>query len=354
MTGCRARPVRADELEAFWRYLAARGADILQTPAWGSVKAGFGWRAHHLWIEAGGSRKGAVTILEKRLLWRWSILYSPRGPVMDTGVEGWRTLAALIRRWPSSRPLFFRADPDQDVTTGQETRRVLEAAGFVEAPPYGPFAGIQPRRVYLVDLTRQPLFEGLPGKTRYNVRLARRKGITLRIGTRQDVPAFHRLVLETARRDGFTPRSLPYFLRIYECLNERRLAELLIAEKDGEWVAANWVAHFGGRSIYLYGASATRLQRTMGSYLVQWEAMRRARRFGSRLYDLRGVPVGPTKGDFGQGLATFKARFGEAVDLIGEYDLPVRPFLYWGWRALVGLGRHARPSLAPRQPATAR
>ena len=354
MTGCRVRPVRDDEIEAFERYLEAKGADILQTPAWASVKAAFGWRVHHLWVEAGGMVRGAVTILEKRIFWRWSVLYAPRGPVMDAVPDGWRALAAFVRRWPTSRPLLLRTDPDRLAAGGEDMRRSLEAAGFVEAPPFGPFAGIQPRRVYLVDLDRQPLFEGLPGKTRYNIRLARRKGLTVRLGTREDVPAFHRLVVETARRDGFTPRNLPYFLRMYDCLNERRLAELLIAEKYGEWVAANWVVHFGGRSIYFYGASSTRLQHTMGAYLVQWEAMRRAHRLGSRLYDLRGAPVSDTPRGFAQGLATFKGRFGEAVDLIGEHDLPLSPVLYWGWRALIGLGRLAGPSLIRPRPATAR
>lgn len=331
----RVRPVRPDETEAFENFLMSAHADFLQTPAWASVKAAFGWTPHHLWLEEDRTPVGAVTFLEKGLLGNRSVLYAPRGPVVPPDARYFMALSEYIRSWPGRRrPLWARVDPDVATELGDETRLALGRASFCQAPDIGPFGGIQPRRVYRVDLLREPLFEGLPGKTRYNVRLARRKGISVRVGGPEDVGLFHRLLRETGLRQGFTVRSRLYYERVYKALNGRGLGELLLAERDGDLLAANWVIHFGDRSSYLYGASKANFQNLMASYLIQWEAIRRSRRRGSVSYDLLGVPLSDVPGTFGEGLRTFKSHFGEMVELVGEFDLPLNPWLYQLFRLL--------------------
>lgn len=125
-------------------------------------------------------------------------------------------------------------------------------------------------------------------KTRYNIRLAEKKGVTVR--TWDDIPAFHAMMLVTGGRDGFGVHSLEYYRRAYELFHPTGMAELLVAEFEGKPLAALMVFARGRRAWYMYGASTDEERNRMPTYLLQWEAMKWARSKGAEEYDLWGVP----------------------------------------------------------------
>jgi lipid II:glycine glycyltransferase (peptidoglycan interpeptide bridge formation enzyme) len=125
-------------------------------------------------------------------------------------------------------------------------------------------------------------------KTRYNIRLAEKKGVTVRPW--DDLPAFHRMMLVTGGRDGFGVHSLEYYRRAYALFHPAGMAELLVAEYEGKPLAALMVFARGRRAWYIYGASNDEERNRMPAYLLQWEAMRWARSKGAQEYDLWGVP----------------------------------------------------------------
>ena len=125
-------------------------------------------------------------------------------------------------------------------------------------------------------------------KTRYNTRLAEKKGVTVRAW--DDIEAFHKMMLVTGGRDGFGIHSLEYYKRAYELLQPKGLGEILVAEYEGKPLAALFVARNGHRAYYLYGASTDEERNRMPTYLLQWEAMKWAKARGCEEYDLWGVP----------------------------------------------------------------
>ncbi len=259
---------------AWEQFLAAYPqAHVLQTPAWGALKADFGWRTLHVVAGAAGAQ-----VLLRRLPLGMSVAYLPKGPVGDPAAwpDLWPRLDALCRR---SRALFLKVEPD--VWQGQAAR----PPGFSDSDE-----DIQPARTLVVDLSgsEDDVLGRMKQKTRYNIRLAMKKDIVA--APSSDIDAFHRMMLVTGARDGFAVHSRAYYQRAYDLFHPTGTCELLLAAYQGQPVAAVMVFRRGERAWYLYGASTGEQRERMPTYLLQWEAMRWARQGGCRFYDLWGVP----------------------------------------------------------------
>jgi lipid II:glycine glycyltransferase (peptidoglycan interpeptide bridge formation enzyme) len=217
-----------------------------------------------------------------RTLYGVSLLYIPRGPLCDQPepllAEAFhQTLEALAR---DTRALVMLAEPEDE----NGARLLPPALGWRPSTK-----AIQPRRTLRVPLgTDEMLLSQMKPKTRYNLRLAFRRGVMTRIADPQEIGAFYTLLEETARRDGFGIHRQEYFVDLLAIFRED--AALIFAELESELAAAALVVRFGDEAVYLYGASRTALQRHMPAYAVQWGAMQWARTKGCRWYDLWGIP----------------------------------------------------------------
>jgi lipid II:glycine glycyltransferase (peptidoglycan interpeptide bridge formation enzyme) len=166
-------------------------------------------------------------------------------------------------------------------------------------------------------------------KARYNLRLAQRKGVQVRAGSVEDLPLLYRLYAQTSVRDGFVIRPEAYYLNLWRSFIERGLAEPLLAEVEGEVVAGLVLFSFAGRAWYLYGMSSLSHRDKMPNYLLQWEAMRRAKARGCGIYDLWGAPEVFDESDPMWGVFRFKEGLGSTVlRTCGAWDYPSRPQLY--------------------------
>ncbi len=247
-------------------------AHILQTREWAELKGAFGWKP--LPVVTGTS--GALVLLRPLPL-GFHLAYVPKGPVGSWTPTLQQVLDRVLR---AHRTLFLLVEPD----AWEEE---------APAPPPGLRQGgcpVQPRRTLVVDLapSEEAILARMKQKTRYNIRLAARKGVTVRPW--DDVEAFYAMMEETARRDGFAIHSLAYYRRAYDLFVPRGMAILLVAEYQDEPLAALMVFARGSRAWYFYGASTGRHRNRMPTYLLQWEAMRWAKARGCREYDLWGVP----------------------------------------------------------------
>jgi lipid II:glycine glycyltransferase (peptidoglycan interpeptide bridge formation enzyme) len=198
----------------------------------------------------------------------------------------------------------------------------------------------------VIDLQRseQEILLRMKQKTRYNIRLAEKKGVTVRAW--DNIDAFHRMLLLTGRRDGFGVHARGYYQRVYDLLHPGQMGELLLAEYEGKPLAALFVARHGDRAYYLYGASTEEERNRMPTYLVQWEAMKWARAFGCKEYDLWGVPdeeEATLEANFEKrsdglwGVYRFKRGFGgEIRRAIQAMDRVYLPWLYWAYLRFIG------------------
>ena len=166
-------------------------------------------------------------------------------------------------------------------------------------------------------------------KTRYNIRLAERKGVTIRKGTMADAPALSEMYMETALRNGFAVREREYYERVWQILSEAGMLTFLVADVDSKPVAGLVLFHFAGRAYYFYGMSTEQHREYMPTYLLQWKAIQTSRELGCSIYDLWGAPDDFTESDKMWGVFRFKEGLGGQVQrTIGAWDYPARGWVY--------------------------
>ena len=304
-------------------------AHILQTAAWGELKSQYGWRAHRL-----ASDKSGAQILFKKLLLGFSMAYIPRGPVGINWGPLWDEVDTLCRM---NRTIFLKVEPD--LFEGESAISELSAppAHFLHSPH-----SIQPCRTLLVDIrgSETDILERMKQKTRYNIRLALKKGIVVR--STADLELFYQMIQATSKRDRFDIHSSDYYEKVYELFSPRGQCELFQAEFEGQAIAALMVFARGERSWYFYGASSDLYREFMPTYLLQWEAIRWAKNRGCSFYDLWGVPDYDEtflednfklRSDGLWGVYRFKRGFGgELKRALGPWDRVYIPLLYSVYR----------------------
>ena len=324
---------------AIWDDFVANHADghILQTHSWGALKSQFGWTDERVGLSRDDKLVAGAQVLYRRLpagLGR--LAYVPKGPLVDWDDEEQSTalLAALERAARSQGAVALTVEPDLPDETRHRER--LRALGFCPAL----FDAVQPRRTLVVDISpdEDEILQAMKSKTRYNVRLAGRRGVTVREAGEADLPAFHALMGTTAERDEFGVHTPAYYEAAYRLFTPRDHARLLLAEVEGKAVAALMVFALPPRSWYFYGASGNAHREKMPTYLLQWEAIRWAKSIGCTTYDLWGVPDEDRKkleaeftqrGDGLWSVYRFKRGFGgRLVRSVGAWDRFYAPLRY--------------------------
>jgi lipid II:glycine glycyltransferase (peptidoglycan interpeptide bridge formation enzyme) len=188
-----------------------------------------------------------------------------------------------------------------------------------------------------IDLraTEERLILQMRPKTRYNIRLAERRGVRVRHEPASRLAEWHHLYRKTAERKGFRPQSLGYFTTLLDLAEAAHpTVRLYMAYHQTQPVGGIVVAHTGSRATYLYGASDYNCRSLMAPYALQWTAMRNARRAGCRRYDLFGVPPAVEAGHPMHGLYRFKTGFGGTlVHRRGAWDYVYREREYQLYQA---------------------
>ena len=353
---------------------------FLQTYEFGQVKAKYGWSPLYAVWDADGrwnvesdpnllstfnTPVAAAMILKRQIISngfaaRFSILYSPKGPLLDWTNESLRNrvLQDLQTFAKKQGAIFVKIDPDVVLGTGvpESEEDVIDNGGQAvvsELKRMGwefASAQIQFKNTVLIDLipTEEELLARMKPKTRYNIRLAEKKGVILRVGTLEDLPMLYKMYAETSVRDGFLIRDEGYYQTMWKTFmaggksptirppsagqisnHQSPLAEPLIADVNNEPVAAIFVFYFAGCAYYFYGMSRNLHREKMPSYLLQWEAIKRARAKGCTVYDLWGAPDVFDESDSMWGVYRFKEGLGgKVVRTLGAWDFAPSPLWY--------------------------
>lgn len=301
-----------------------RQVHILQSSEWGILKSEYGWRVEHLIKGDCGAQ-----ILFRELPFGYSIGYIPKGPVGGSINELLPELDDTCRK---HKAVFLKVEP----YLWEE-----EKSGLDSLPPIGFIASrhkIQPKRTILIDLspTEDDILAAMKQKTRYNIRLAFKKGVEVVKSVRIDV--FYKLMEETAQRDGFGIHAENYYQRAYELFHPQGNCELFLAVHEGDILAGVMVFAYGDTAWYFYGASSNRKRNLMPTYALHWEVIKWAKSKGCLWYDLWGVPDEDQevlesqfseRSDGLWGVYRFKRGFGgELKRSLGPWDRVYKPRLY--------------------------
>ncbi|MGZ8744488.1 MAG: lipid II:glycine glycyltransferase FemX [Nocardioides sp.] len=348
-------------------------ASFLQTPAWAAVKPE--WQSESIgWVARGSTGSehivGAALVLYRQLpkVKRY-LAYLPEGPLVDWDTEdlgGWLDPMAahlrkqgafgirigppvVTRRWTAAQIKEGIADdavstltslpPSERSQVGARVVSQLEELGWRHQSAEGGFAAGQPQYNFwipLVDAEGNPrseddVLKGMNQQWRRNIKKAAKLGVEIERGATADLKAFHELYVQTAARDGFTPRPLSYFQTMFAALGaeEQDRIRVYLARHDGELVASTIWIRVGTHTWYSYGASSSEKRDVRGSNAIQWQMIRDSLAAGAHIYDLRGITDTLDANDDHVGLIQFKVGTGgEAVEYAGEWDLPLNRPIY--------------------------
>ena len=307
-------------------YVAAhpRG-HIMQTSLWGRVKEDWGWHGL-IFRDRLGQIRGTMALLEHRgRLPGVCLLYAPRGPIFESE-NAFRVLVAAARNLGQERGAWLlRIDPE---ISARDARFLDMARGLgFSLNQAEDFSLFQPRLCYVKSLLGEredTLILSWHRTARTHLRQALRGNLTVRQGTWRDLPAFCAMMEETARRQGFVSRSLPYFRSLLRGLSDH--GTLWLAEAEGRPAAGAISAWWGKNAWFLYGCAGEEGRARHGGELLQWSMQCQALKQGCLRYDLRGVEGPATESNPKYGLHRYKQGLGAELQVwVGQLDLRLRP-----------------------------
>ena len=326
---------------------------ILQTHEWGETKSKVGWDTVYRKWDHGGNVFAAALVLTREISlpfikYPFRIMYIPKGPLFDWGDKVLRKmiLEEVINLAKEKNAMFIKIDPDvllgsgipgsdNDIRYHQGDEIVSELIG--NGWRYSPDQ-IQYQNTVVLDLmpNEDTLLSNMKQKTRYNIRLAERKGVVIRDGEIDDFEMLYEMYAETSVRDGFVIRNKDYYISLWQTFFEAGMSKPFIAEFDGEPIAALFFFHFARKGWYLFGMSKSTHRKYMPNYLLQWKAIQYGKKMGCRVYDLWGAPNEFNQTDPMWGVYRFKSGLGGRVlRFIGAWDYPIRPYNYRLYNLLI-------------------
>ncbi len=303
-----------------------------QSSLWAKQKPAWSWKAIVSRDDEGKIRGSVAFLIRKMPFIGRNMMYACRGPVCDLDDRAtFDELMAAARALAAQKKAYvIKIDPD--VPSDQtDFVKMLEENGFRTRDTGKNFEAIQPRyvfRLYLNGRSEEELLASFHQKWRYNIRLATKKGVEVRICGKEMVPDFARIMVETGLRDNFATRPPEYFSAMLDNFGEK--CRLYMAFYEDKPIAGTLAIHYGDKVWYLYGASSNEYRNLMPNYLLQWRMIQWAIETGCRVYDFRGVSGDISEDNPHYGLYRFKQGFhGEFTEFVGEYDNVQNRLMYF-------------------------
>lgn len=303
-----------------------------QSALWAKQKPAWEWKAL-ICRDEQGKIKGAVAFLIRKMPFIGrKMMYACRGPVcdLDDRATFGELMAAAKKLAKEEKAYVIKIDPDVP-SDNTEFIQMLEENGFRTREMGKNFEAIQPRyvfRLYLKGRTEEEIQADFHQKWRYNIRVAVKKGVEVRLCGKEMVPDFARIMIETGLRDNFATRPPEYFSAMLDNLGDK--CRLYMAFHEGQPIAGTLAILYGDKVWYLYGASSNEHRNLMPNYLLQWNMMQWAIENHCRVYDFRGVSGDISEDNPHYGLYRFKKGFGgDFTEFVGEYDYIQNKLMYF-------------------------
>ncbi|MBR3697119.1 MAG: peptidoglycan bridge formation glycyltransferase FemA/FemB family protein [Clostridia bacterium] len=304
-----------------------------QSLEWGNVKEAW---IKQVILSTDDNEKiiGSLCVWIRKIPLFGNIMYCARGPVCDIHNEDvLRDLTEGANELAKKYNAFvLRIEPDI-IKDDEEFRKIVTKIGYKIKDDAKNFKDeIQPRFVFKLDIkgkTYDEILKNCHQKTRYNIKLASKKGVIIKEGEREDLKDFHKIMIETGERDNFIIRSLSYFQKMYDELVPQGHMKLLMAYYEDKPIAGIIPIIYGKTVWYLYGASSNNYRNLMPNYLLQWTMIKQAIDMQADTYDFRGVSGVVDENHPQYGLYRFKKGFGaEFTEFIGEVYIAYKPIKY--------------------------
>jgi len=340
----------------------ASGPEFLLSSSWVKILEREGKEVKYLAVErdlSDGKQKtlaseflALIMIVKQPIFKHYFYWYAPRGPILNRALNPEERVTILkflftaIRRL-NTRALFLKIEPANENLNfnGQDFKQKT----FSSVLKIIPCPDIQPRRTLVLDLkkSQEELLSAMHPKTRYNIRLAEKKGVQITVGSENDFAEFWRLMKLTGERDAFRLHDKEHYQNLLksdlasinpETGSPNNFIRLFFAEYEGRKIATALVSSFARKATYLHGASDNEFRQLMAPQLLQWEIIKTVKSEGVSLYDFYGIDEHKWPG-----VTRFKQGFGgEERVYSGAYDLIFRPAMYNFYKLLKSFRRLIR------------
>jgi lipid II:glycine glycyltransferase (peptidoglycan interpeptide bridge formation enzyme) len=324
---------------------------FLQSEYWRKFQEAWGRKAYALLTNGeDGELIVSASIITHKLPVVGNYFYVPRGPVIEnfkfeilnlksnSNDKITKFINNLINLAKENNIGWIRIEPNSDgelkLIQGNFPKNIKIKKSSVD---------MQSREILVLDISRseEDLLAGMKQKTRYNIKLAEKKGIKI-YSSREEkyVEDFLRLVKITAQRDKITSHPENYYRKMFEVVPSEIL-KLYVAEYEGKIIAENLVLVFGKTATYMHGASDNEHRNLMAPYLLQWQQILDAKKASCERYDFGGIKTGKADNSWA-GITKFKTGFVPGVEPIqfpGCYDIILKPGKYNLYRVLQKIKR---------------
>ncbi|MCB4790973.1 MAG: bifunctional GNAT family N-acetyltransferase/class I SAM-dependent methyltransferase [Elusimicrobia bacterium] len=314
--------VKESEKEIFNNFAANSGCcHIFQSYEWGEVKRGDGWMPHRYVVTEDGKIKASILLLEFKILF-YSILYAPRGPILDyNDAETFNFLISELIKLPIFKnSIFLQIDPY--VIRNDKLHNLLANNGFFMRK-CGYFYIEQPKYVAVLDIS--PAFDEIYSKFHHhhkrNIKIAQKNNIT--VETRDDYEAleiFYKMLKATGTRKRFLVRPFSYQKRVFNNIIANGKGKIIFAKYNNEIIYGQMIFYFGSKSWYMYAASTLEHTESKPNYILVTEVIKWAKSLGITSLDFRGAGAWDLPNHPNRGIYDFKMRFGSSLcEIQGEY-----------------------------------
>ncbi|MDW7672898.1 MAG: peptidoglycan bridge formation glycyltransferase FemA/FemB family protein [Bacillota bacterium] len=320
-------------------------ASATQDINWSLVKKD--WDNEQVFIEQDGKIVAAMSLLIKRVLGNYAMIYVPRGPVCDIYNKDLVNELVLEVQPVAHKYNAFMLRFDPEVNYDKSLGEMYGELGFiVRNLGLSKDDFIQPRYNMVLDienLDEDGVLKKFSKKTRYNIGLASRKGVIVNYyNSDEALEIFYELHEIMGKRNKIAIRPLQYFKDMRVAFGQQ--LRIYITEHEGDYLSAAIAISYGKKVWYIYGASSNEKRNFMPNYIMQWEMIKWALEQGATKYDFGGV----FELNHSDGLYKFKEGFcytDGATELIGEFDKVYKPLVYYSFTKLVPKVQKLRKSL---------
>lgn len=329
-----------EEMKKYETYISSyEGASLMQSIHW--AKAKFEWIPEYVYLEENGKVIAAMSVLLKKVPhMKYYMAYAPRGPVCDvTNIELVSRLVKEVEKLKKSYPIFLlKFDPN--IPYHESIKKQYQSSGYkVLHDKVDKDDLIQPLHdmiLYLNGETEEELLKSFGEKTRYNIRLAKKKGVEVVYSReKEDLKRFYELYQITAIRDKIGCRAYQYFETMLDTYSKDQM-RIFLTKHEGDYLSAALAFCYGGELFYLYGASSNEKRNLMPNYLMQWEMIKWALERNCKKYNFGGV----LNLDPHNGLYKFKIGFCKkdgVTEYLGEIDKVYHPMIYYIYQHILPL-----------------
>lgn len=284
---------------------------FLQSWEWGEFQQQVGFGVKRVGLEKDGQLIVVATLIKKNLFFGRSYWYCPHGPIVNhkSRMKNYELLfKEIIKIAKKEKVIFLRFEPAESIHNSQ----------FMIHNS----TDIQPSQTLILNLEKkeEEILNDMHQKTRYNIRLAKKKGVKIREGEEKDFETWWKIMNATSGRDKFRLHNKEYYRKMIKLKN----IKLYLAEYKDEIIAGNIISFFGDTATYLHGASANEYRNVMAPYFLQWHVIGEAKKKGCNYYDFFGISK-----EKWPGVTRFKKGFGgKEINYPGTFDLVFNKFNY--------------------------